>query len=234
MTKLIPLLIVAFLAYLAFRYYKTLAADQKKPFIIKWLVYVTIGLLLAAFATGRIHWLGAVAAGLLGALKFGASHFFRFLPFLRILQKNQIFGTPVFRTPFLKVTLDLKTGTLSGEVVEGEFKGSQLTELSQSQIETLEAYLKINDKRGYYLLQVWQQRGKKSSNKAVYDAVDDPSIEEARMILGLPETFTSKELDHAYKRLMQKLHPDRGGNDYLASRVNRARDLLTEHLKKQN
>ena len=234
MTKLIPIAIIAFLIYLGLRYFKTLPNEKRKPFVIKWLVYSTIGLLLAAFATGRIHWLGAVAAGLLGAFKFGASYFIRFLPFLRILQNNKIFGAPVFRTPFLVMTLDLKTGEMSGEILDGEFSGSNLKTLSESELETFETYLKTHDKRGYYLLRVWRQRDQQSSSGTRYESVDDPSIEEARMILGLNDKFTIKDVDYAYKRLMQKLHPDRGGNDYLASRVNRARDLLTAHLNKQN
>jgi curved DNA-binding protein CbpA len=58
------------------------------------------------------------------------------------------------------------------------------------------------------------------------------SHEEAKLILGLEDQFEKKDVELAYKRLIQKLHPDRGGNDYLAARVNLARDTLIKHLKR--
>lgn len=49
---------------------------------------------------------------------------------------------------------------------------------------------------------------------------------EALDILGLTAGVTNKEIIDAHKRLMQKLHPDKGGSEYLASQLNQAKDVL--------
>lgn len=54
---------------------------------------------------------------------------------------------------------------------------------------------------------------------------------EAYKILGLAPEATKQDVVQAHKKLMQKMHPDRGGSDYLASQINLAKDLLLKILK---
>jgi len=49
---------------------------------------------------------------------------------------------------------------------------------------------------------------------------------EALDVLGLQEGAGEADIRAAHRRLMQSAHPDRGGSDWLASRVNAARDEL--------
>lgn len=217
-------------------------ATERRAKILQYLVYGLLGIVVLAVITGRIHWLGAVAAGALAFAKFGASTFMRLLPFLQMGQRAGLFKNPMFRTEHIEFTLDVKSGAITGQVLSGEHAGKNLNELSSQEIETLRQSLEAKDKRAWHLLGIYLQRrqGKSHNNKAdnanQYNsqAVAAPSVEEAILILGLPEEFDKKDLNYAYKRLMQKLHPDRGGNEYLASRVNLARDVLTNHLNNKN
>ena len=49
---------------------------------------------------------------------------------------------------------------------------------------------------------------------------------EALAVLGLDEAADKEAIVAAHRKLIQKLHPDRGGNDYLAAKINQAKDLL--------
>src|SRR5690606_562444 len=63
----------------------------------------------------------------------------------------------------------------------------------------------------------------------------DMTVKEAMDILGLSGAINggdipSANVNDAHRRLIQKVHPDRGGNDYLAAKINHARDVLLKAI----
>lgn len=53
------------------------------------------------------------------------------------------------------------------------------------------------------------------------------SRQDAADILGVDINASNEEIREAHKRLMQKIHPDRGGSDALAKQINHAKDILS-------
>lgn len=52
------------------------------------------------------------------------------------------------------------------------------------------------------------------------------SHQEAYEILGLEEGADEEDIRAAHMRLMKKVHPDQQGSDWLAQKINAARDIL--------
>ena len=81
----------------------------------------------------------------------------------------------------------------------------------------------INRFRQQYTQQKSQQSGQQSAGRANPGKM---TAEQAREILGVKTNATRDEIIKAHRRMMQKVHPDRGGSDYLAAQINQAKDTL--------
>lgn len=57
------------------------------------------------------------------------------------------------------------------------------------------------------------------------------SLEEARKILNVDDRASRAEIQKSYHQLMKKVHPDMGGSQYLATKINKAKEILLDHHK---
>lgn len=163
----------------------------------------------------------------------------RLLPFWQMLQSRTASARPrssnqnsTIRTEFLAMELQHDTGNMDGTVLKGNFVNQKLSELTLSQllelrndcavdtdsVQVLEAYLDRTQEE-------WREHGGQENPAAEIDE-STMTKELALEILGLEEGVSKKEIASAHRTLMQKLHPDRGGSDYLAKKINLAKDFL--------
>ncbi len=233
--RLVLAIAVIIFLFWGYKRWRSLPPEKRKSSSFTIILYALAILAVIAVLTGRLHWIGAAIAGAAAIAKFGFSTILRAMPFLNILRKSSLFSEPRFSTAFLKVQLNINTGQMTGEIIKGPHEGKRLEDLSDEELATLEEHYQERDKRSYYLIRVLRQRkGHKYENtndaNSAMHSIEDPSRKEAEQILGLPEDYTKEDVVKAHKSLIQKLHPDRGGNDYLASRVNLAKDILLKNL----
>jgi DnaJ domain len=146
--------------------------------------------------------------------------------------------TSTVATPFLRMTLDHDTGSMTGTILRGRFSGMRIEELGSVDLLALLRECRAEDEEGARLLEAYLDRfqpdwrdelaggGTSGSGGSARPASGDVTVEEAYAILGLAPGADAEAIKEAHRRLMVKLHPDHGGSDYLATKINRARDVL--------
>lgn len=209
-------------------------------------------LLFTLAVTGRLHWLFVLLAGLLPWLR-------RLLPLLRLAPLLRVFGgmtsmdarasagrSSNVHSQFFSMMLNHDSGEISGEVLQGEFIGRFLRQLSNHQLKRLlhecqanrDSYALLCSYLNYRLGGNWQsQFGMDEQTGEGEQKNDDPAseqamnYEEALDILGLHDPVNKKDIVKAHRSMMQKFHPDRGGSNYLATKINEAKVYLLRYLE---
>ncbi len=186
-----------------------------------------IALVLLA-ATGHLHWLTAVIGGLI-ALIARSLPLLRYLPLVeRLWRQTRGHGQSVVQTRFLRLWVDPRSGNIDGEILEGAHQGQRLQQLERGELEALYDAWRENDPESSALLQTYLQRRYGSTHGTGHTTPARTTLtrEEALAVLGLDADASREHIIEAHRRLIQKLHPDRGGSSYLAAKINQAKDLL--------
>ena len=207
---------------------KRLPPEQRRAFFWRTGFWFVLGISIILVATGRMHWLGAGLAALVPIGKTLLGFSMRALPLIRLLSRFKTRPSE-FRTQFLLVEINFASKQMDGEVLQGEHTGKHLSELTTEQLQALATSLRSADPESFVLLQAYMLRtgGKQESNEDYGErSFSEFSDDEAYKILGLEGNASQEEVVKAHKRLMQRLHPDRGGSDYLAAKINTAKDQL--------
>ncbi len=144
------------------------------------------------------------------------------------------------RTEWLEMTLDHASGTVEGTVLKGIAAGRLLSSLDLDVLLDLHRALASEDPEGQRLLEAYLDRvhgadwraaagaGAAGGEDAGASAPQDAGMTdaEALAILGLEPGADRAAIKRAHRRMMQKLHPDHGGSDYFAAKINAAREHL--------
>ena len=213
---------------------RSMPPHKQRSGYIKFLLGLMIALVVVLTLTGRMHWVGAAITGAFVFLRQILPWVIRALPFLnKLRERNTQSGQSSIQTNHLSSTLDHGSGHIEGKIIEGPHKGWLLSELSIMQLEDLLTHYQTEDEESAELLEAYidQRRQQADQNTeqqrtANRAASDQSARAEALAILGLDEGSTEEEVVAAHRSLIQKLHPDRGGNDFLAAKINQAKDIL--------
>jgi hypothetical protein len=142
-------------------------------------------------------------------------------------------------TPYLRMSLDHDSGTMTGTVLAGRYAGLRLEEMGHDDLFGLLRECRAADEESARLVEAYLDRVYPSwrdefGGGPADDSPPDPSsgdmtVAEAYDLLGLAPGVDEAQIKAAHHRLMMQLHPDHGGTDYLATKINRARDVLLKH-----
>lgn len=235
MPRLLLLLAIAAVIYILYKRALGLPPHKRKAEYVKLGLGVAVVIVIGLAMAGKMHWVGVALTGLLVAARQLLPTLIRFFPMLASLKSRGAPGAgqnSTVETDLLRMQLDHDSGALEGVVLKGSFKDWRLADLDKIQLQELLDYCRGEGQDSVQLLESYlSQRfaGDHDFQGGGPGPVESGNMtrKEALALLGLDEQATREDIVAAHRKLMQKIHPDRGGNDYLAAKINQAKDLLT-------
>lgn len=200
---------------------------------------------MLAIITGRASAIFALIGGVFAAAFRFAPIILRFYPQIReLLFKFGVNapagpGSSKIRTVTLAATLDPLSGRIDGEILSGDYTGQKLSAMDIADLKTYYQFCATQDPEALRVVEAYVQRefpdqfqkggwteSRHHSSGSGTASESAMSVSEAREILGVNEGASKQEITYAHRKLMAKLHPDKGGSTFLATRVNLAKDTL--------
>lgn len=153
-------------------------------------------------------------------------------------QQKSTGQTSRVNTSVLAMELDHDTSTMDGTILAGPLKGRKLSTLSMDEVRVVHRICVAAPDQSRALFEAWLDRSRsgwreawggqeKQTSQASSGAM---TRKEALAILGLKDNPAVEDIRSAHRRLMKEFHPDHGGSDYLAAKINEAKDLLVQEL----
>lgn len=236
MPKLVLLLAVIAVFYILLKRVQGLPPHRRRAETTKIAIGAAVVVVVILTMMGKMHWVGAALTGLLVMMRQSLPLMLRLFPMLnQWWQQRAQAGNgkhSTVTTRILSMYLNHESGALSGEVLQGPFAQWRLDDMDRSQLGELRKYCLNEDPESVQLLDSYlEQRFPDSGtdgDSTTADAVSSGSMNrrEAMQILGIGDDASREDIVAAHRKLMQKLHPDRGGSDYLAAKINEAKDFL--------
>ena len=141
------------------------------------------------------------------------------------------------RSAALEMELDLDTGEMEGRVLAGKYEGRPLSALPDDDL--LELYAQVGgDADSASLLEayldrrmpLWREHADAHGTEGKRSASGSGTTtkQEAYQVLGLEPGASPAEIRKAWRKLMKSVHPDSGGTEFLAAKINAAKDVLLD------
>ena len=126
--------------------------------------------------------------------------------------------------------LDHDSGRIDGVILKGLHANKNLQDLSFSELRDLHEKYKLDDIQSARLVESFMDREFGAEWQAEEPSFNEQSTKmteaEAYAVLGLEPGSSKMDIREAHHKLLLKIHPDHGGSDYLATKINQAKELL--------